>query len=100
MGHTASPRPCLRVPATFDHVCRPLTGVLLCAARPADDQLQLTQKVGRRSLGYDEFMSACEAMVALHGALASQQTKRIPSEREKGGGGRGWHGGSARRSGE
>ncbi|GFR45288.1 hypothetical protein Agub_g6396 [Astrephomene gubernaculifera] len=42
-----------------------------------DGELQLTAKVGRRSLSYEEFMSACEAMVALHGALAQQQVKRL-----------------------
>ncbi|PNH10046.1 hypothetical protein TSOC_003286, partial [Tetrabaena socialis] len=40
-------------------------------------ELQLNAKVGRRALSYEDFMSACEAMVALHGALAQQQTKRL-----------------------
>ncbi|GLC35169.1 hypothetical protein PLESTM_000287000 [Pleodorina starrii] len=44
-----------------------------------DSELQLTARVGRRQLSYEEFMSACEAMVALHGALAQQQVKRLPN---------------------
>ncbi|EFJ51151.1 hypothetical protein VOLCADRAFT_87941 [Volvox carteri f. nagariensis] len=44
-----------------------------------DSELQLTARVGRRTLSYEEFMSACEAMVALHGALAQQQIKRLPN---------------------
>ncbi|KXZ54829.1 hypothetical protein GPECTOR_4g900 [Gonium pectorale] len=44
-----------------------------------DAELQMTQRVGRRSLSYEEFMSACEAMVALHGALAQQQVRRLPN---------------------
>ena len=51
----------------------------------ADEQLQMTQKVGRRALSYEEFMTACEAMVALHGQLAQQQLKRLPSERRRAG---------------
>jgi hypothetical protein len=43
----------------------------------------MTARVGRRALSYEEFMSACEAMVALHGALAQQQIKRLPSEYDR-----------------
>lgn len=46
----------------------------------ADSELQLTSRVGRRTLSYEDFMSACEAMVALHGALAQQQIRKLPSE--------------------
>ncbi|GIL42389.1 hypothetical protein Vafri_370 [Volvox africanus] len=44
-----------------------------------DAELQLNARIGRRTLSYEEFMSACEAMVALHGALAQQQIKRLPN---------------------
>ena len=40
----------------------------------------MAQKVGRRALSFEDFMTAVEAMVSLHGALAQQQVKRLPSE--------------------
>lgn len=51
----------------------------LCTAT-ADSELQMAQKVGRRALSFEDFMTAVEAMVSLHGALAQQQVKRLPSE--------------------
>ncbi|KAG2426084.1 hypothetical protein HXX76_013272 [Chlamydomonas incerta] len=44
-----------------------------------DSELQMAQKVGRRALSFEDFMTAVEAMVSLHGALAQQQVKRLPN---------------------